>query len=98
MGARVLFQQRLPVGDRNLIVVRMNLAESEEAVAVAAVFDEGGLQGGLYPRDLGEIDVAAKLSPVCRFEIEFLNAVAADHHDPGLLRVGGVDEHFVGHC
>ena len=24
--------------------------------------------------------------------------VAAKHHDPGLLRVGGVDEHLVGHC
>jgi hypothetical protein len=31
------------------------------------------------------------------FEIEFFNAIATDHNDPGLFRVGGVDQHFVGH-
>src|ERR1700740_718821 len=32
------------VGDRDLIIVRMNFAESEEAVRVAAVIDKSGLQ------------------------------------------------------
>jgi hypothetical protein len=42
---RALFfgDQRLPVGDRNLVVVRMNFAEGEKAVPVAAVVDEAGL-------------------------------------------------------
>src|SRR5208283_1102882 len=30
-------------------------------------------------------------------EIEFLDFIPAQHHDPGLFRVGGVDQHFVGH-
>ena len=54
--------QALPVGDRDLIVVRMDFAEGEEAVPIAAVFDERGLQAGLYPDDLGEIDVAFELA------------------------------------
>jgi hypothetical protein len=35
---------------------------------------------------------------VRRLEIEFLDAVAAQHDDPGLLRVCRVDEHLIGHC
>ena len=92
-----LFNQRLPVRDRDLIIVRMDFRERQESVAIAAVIDEGGLERRLYPRDLGEIDVAAQLAAVRGLEVEFLDAVAAQHDHPGLLRVGGVDEHFVGH-
>ena len=45
--------QRLPVGDRDLVVVGMDFREGEEAVAVAAVVDEGRLQRRLDPGDLG---------------------------------------------
>ncbi len=44
MGAFVGFDQRLPVGDRNLVIIRVDFAEGQEAVPVAAIFDEGGLQ------------------------------------------------------
>jgi hypothetical protein len=97
VGAFVSLDQRLPVGDRNLVIIRMNFAEGQEAVAVAAIFDEGGLQRRFDPGDLGEIDVAAKLFALGCLEIKLFNAIAADHDDPGLLRVGGVDQHFVGH-
>ena len=99
VAMRALFarDQRLPVGDRDLIVVGMDFRERQEAVAVAAVVDEGGLERRLYARDLGEIDVAAQLAAVCGFEIEFLDPIAAQHDHPGLFRVGGVDEHLVGH-
>ncbi|WP_244443309.1 hypothetical protein [Bradyrhizobium sp. Ai1a-2] len=30
-------------------------------------------------------------------EIKFFDAIAADHDDPGLFRVGGIDQHLVGH-
>jgi hypothetical protein len=30
-------------------------------------------------------------------EIKFFDAIAADHDNPGLFRVGGIDKHFVGH-
>jgi hypothetical protein len=95
--ARLLFEERLPVGDRDLVVVGMDFAEGEETVPVAAVIDEGGLQGRFDPRNLGEIDIAAELPPSGGLEVEFLDFVAADHDDPRLLRVGGIDKHFVGH-
>jgi hypothetical protein len=97
MRAFVGFDQRLPVGDRNLIIIRMDFAEGEEAVTVAAILDEGRLQRWLYPRDLGEIDVAPQLFALGGLEIKLFDAVAANHNDPGLFRVGSIDQHFVGH-
>ena len=79
-GARValfLRDQRLPVGDRDLVVVGMDFRERQEAVAVAAVIDEGRLQRRFNPGDFGEIDVTAKLLAVSGLEVEFLDAVAA---------------------
>jgi hypothetical protein len=97
MGALVSLDQGLTVGDRDLIIVGMNFAEGEEAVAVAAIFDKGGLQGRFYPRDLGEVDIAAQLLAVGGLEIKLFDAIATDHDDPGLFRVGGIDQHLVGH-
>ena len=97
MGALVGLDQRLTVGDRDLIIVGMDFAERQEAVAVAAIFDERRLQRRLYARDLGEIDIAAELLALGGLEIKLFDAVAADHDDPGLFRVGGVDQHLVGH-
>src|SRR5947209_19537941 len=99
VAVRSLFlrDQRLPVRDRNLIVVGMDFRERQEAVAIAAVVDEGGLERRLYARDLGEIDVAAQLAAARGFKVELLDPIAAQHRHPGLLRMGGVDEHFIGH-
>ena len=97
MGALVGLNQRLTVGHRDLIVVRVDFTEGEEAVAVAAVFNERGLERGLHACDLGEIDVTAKLLALRGFEIKLFDAIAANHDNPGLLRVGRVDQHFVGH-
>jgi len=30
-------------------------------------------------------------------EIEIFNAASVEHRDPGLFRVSGVDQHFLGH-
>ena len=97
MGALVCFDQRLPIGHRNLVIVRMNFAERQEAMAVAAIFDEGCLERGFYPRDLGEIDISAQLLALGGLEIKFFDTIATDHDDPGLFRVGGIDQHLVGH-
>src|SRR3569833_1457751 len=95
--ARFLFEQGLPVGDRDLIIVGMDFREGEEAVAVAAVIDERRLERRFDARDLGEVDVTAKLLAVGALEVEFLDAIAAHNDHPGLFRMGRVDEHFVGH-
>ena len=46
VAVRALFlgDQRLSVGDRNLIVVGMDFAEGKKSVAIAAVIDESGLE------------------------------------------------------
>src|SRR5712691_436581 len=82
LGAIFLRDQRLPVGDRNLIIVGMDFGKRQEAVPVAAVIDERRLQRGFNPGDLGEIDVTAKLFAVGALEVEFLDAVAAQNHHP----------------
>jgi amino acid transporter len=97
MGAFIRLDQRLTVGDRDLIIVGMDFAEGEEAVAVAAILDERRLQRRFYPRDFGEIDIAAQLFALGGLEIKLFDAIAADHNDPGLFRVGSIDQHFVGH-
>ncbi|GAB9143170.1 MULTISPECIES: hypothetical protein [Bradyrhizobium] len=97
MGLFLGLDQRLPVGNRDLVVVGMDFAEGEEAVAVAAIFDERGLERGFDPGDLGEVDIPAQLLALRGLEIKLFDAIAADHDDPGLLRVGGIDQHLVGH-
>jgi hypothetical protein len=97
MGAFIRLDQRLAIGNRNLIIVRMDFAEGEKAVAVAAIFDEGGLQRRLYAGDLGEIDISTQLLALGGLEIKLFDAIAADHDDPGLFRMGSIDQHFVGH-
>ena len=97
MGALIGLDQRLPVGDRDLVIIGMDFAEGQETVTVAAIFDEGGLQRRFDPGDFGEIDITAKLLALGGLEIELFNAIAADHNDPGLFRVGSIDQHFVGH-
>ena len=97
LGALLFVDQRLAVGDRDLIVVGVDFAERQEAVAIAAVVDERGLQRRLDARHLRQIDVAAELLTVCGLEVEFLDAIAAQNDHPGLLGMGRVDEHFVGH-
>jgi hypothetical protein len=97
MGALVRLDQGLTIGDRNLIIVRMDFAEGEKAVTVAAILDDGSLQGWFYARDLGEVDIAAQLLALSGLEIKFFDSIAADHDDPGLFRMGGIDQHFVWH-
>ena len=60
LGQGFLFEQRLSIGDRNLIIVRMNFGEGKKTVAIAAIVDESRLEGRLDASDLGEVDIAAQ--------------------------------------
>ena len=73
--AFVFGDQRLTVGDRDLIIVGMDFAEGEKAVAVAAVIDERRLKRRFDAGYLGEIDIAADLAAVRGFKVEFLDPV-----------------------
>ena len=91
-------QQALTVGDRDLVVVGMDFAEGQEAVPPAAIFNEGGLERGLYADDLGEIDVAFKLLLGGGLDIKVVEPLAVQNHHTGFLRVCGVDKHALRHC
>ncbi len=100
LGTRLLLlhlDQALPIGHRDLVVVRVDFAEREEAVAIAAIFDERRLQAGFDPNDLGEVDVALELPARLGFDVEIFEAVTVQHHDAGFFRVAGVDEKALGH-
>ena len=86
-----------PVGDRDPVIVGVNLAESEKAVPVAAVFYKGCLQRRLDSRNFCEIDIALYLLFGGGFEIEFFETIAVDDHHPRLFGMGGVDKHALCH-
>src|SRR3569832_660044 len=83
--ARFLFEQGLPVGDRDLIIVGMDFREGEEAVAVAAVIDKRRLERRFDAGNLGEIDVTAKLLAVGALEVEFHDTKTTNNNHPGLF-------------
>ncbi len=87
----------LAIAYRDPEIVGMNLAEREETMSKAAVIDKRGLKRRLDAGDLSEVDVAFYLPLRGRFEIELFETVAAEHHNPGLFRVSGIDEHAFGH-
>jgi hypothetical protein len=95
--ARVLGEERHPVGDRNLIVIGMNFAEGEEAVAVAAELHERRLERGLHASYLGEIDVALELLLRRRLEIELVETGSVEDDHPCFLGMGGIHQHALNH-
>src|ERR1700676_5091802 len=88
---------RPPIADRDAVVIRVDLAEGQEPVSIAAVVDKGRLQRRLDPRYLCQIDVAFDLFLRGRLEIEFLETSATGHHHPGFFGVGSIDKHALGH-
>jgi len=55
--SRLFGDQRLAIGDRDLVVIRVDFAECQETVPVAAIIDEGRLKRRLDPHHLRKIDV-----------------------------------------
>jgi len=92
-----LAQQSFAVGLWDLIIIGMDFAEGQEAVAIAAVVDERRLERRFYPGDLGEIDIAFELLVLSGFEVKLLDPVPFDDRDPGLFRVARIDQHAHGH-
>ena len=97
LGGALGVERRLAVGDRNPVIVRMNFAEGEEPVPIAAIFDEGGLQRRLDARYLGKIDVALDLFLGRSLEIELFELATIEDDDPGFFRMGRVDQHALDH-
>ena len=86
-------QQGLAVLLGDLVVVGVDFAEGEEAVAIAAEVDESRLQRWFYTGDLGQVDVALDLLVIGRIKVEFLDPVTLQHRHPGFFRVARIDKH-----
>ena len=96
LGCELLVEERLPVSHRDLVIIRMNFAECEEAMAIAAVFNKRCLQRRLDARYFCQIDVAAQRFASGILIVEFFYTAISQYHHPRFLRVGGIDEHLVG--
>ncbi len=57
----LLGQQRLAVGLGDLVIIGMDFRECQKPVAIAAIFDEGGLERRLDPGHFRKVDVAGEL-------------------------------------
>ena len=90
---RFLTKQLLAVFPRDLVIVRVDFAEREEAVPVPAIFDESRLERWFYPGNFGKVDIAFELFVLGTFEIKFFDPVSLDDSDAGFFRVAGVDQH-----
>src|SRR5438067_2871278 len=71
----LLTKQRVAVRLGDLIIIGVDFAEGQEAVAVSAVIDERRLERRFYPGNLGEIDIAFELLMLSRFEVKLLDPV-----------------------
>jgi len=94
---RLMPEDRFAIGNGDLVIVRMDFAESEEAMAIAAIFHKSRLQRRFDARYFGEIDIASELFSGFSLEVKLINAIAADDHDPSFLGVRCVDQHFSSH-
>jgi hypothetical protein len=75
----------------------MDFRKGEEALAVAAIFDEGGLERRLHARDFRQVDISFKRPFRCGLEIELFDSIPVENHHPGFFRVACVYKHTFGH-
>src|SRR3546814_6926544 len=69
-------KQRVAVFLRNLVIIGVDFAKGEEAVAIAAIFDERRLQRRFDAGYLGQIDIALELLVLGGLEIKLLDSVS----------------------
>jgi len=79
-------------------VLRLDIADMEEAVAADAEIDEGGLDARLQIDDASFIDVADVRFLAGAFDIELFEESIFNDRDPAFLRLRDIDEHFAFHA
>jgi hypothetical protein len=95
--ARRFAQQPFAVCDRDAVIVRMDFAEGQETVAVAAILDERRLKRRFDAGYLREIDISFERASAGDLDVKFFQLPSVRHRDPSFLRVGGVDQHDLCH-
>ena len=92
-----LSQQRFAVGDRQLVVIGVNLRKRQEAMTVSAIVNKRSLQRRLNPRYTRQINVGFNRTAIRRFVVDFFDASIDHNHDPSFITAGRVDKHFLAH-
>src|SRR5699024_6132149 len=69
-----------------------NLLERQEAVPVAAVIDEGGLEAGLDARYATLVDIGLALFAATRLDVQIMQFLPVDDGHAQLFGLRGVDE------
>jgi len=70
-----------------------DLLQRQEAVAVAAVVDERGLEAGFDPGDPALVDVGLLLFPGRQFKVEVVEELSVDDRHAQLFALRGIDQH-----
>jgi hypothetical protein len=77
MGSIFFLEQGEAVGDRDLVIIRVDLGEGQKSMAITTIVNEGGLERRLHARNLGEVNITSQRHFIGGFEIEFLDFVTA---------------------
>ena len=77
LGGVLFVDQRLPVGVRNLVVIRMNLVERKKTVAVSTVVNKRRLERRLNPGYFGKEYASAKQFSRSRLVVKLLYAASS---------------------
>ena len=83
--------------DAGLEVVAGDFLQRQEAVALAAVFDEGRFQRGFEPGDAALVDVGLLLFLGRLFDIDVVQGLAVDDGHAQFFGLRGIDQHSL-HC
>ena len=78
-------------------VLRLDVADVEEAVAAHAKIDEGRLDAGLQVHDDAFVDVTYVVVLSGTLDVELFEPVIADDCDAALLALDGVNKHLFCH-
>src|SRR5690606_31073429 len=78
-------------------VVAGDFLQGQEAVALAAVIDEGGLEGGLQPDDAALVDVGLLLFLGGLLDVDVVQVLAIDDRHAQFFGLRGIDQHAL-HC
>jgi hypothetical protein len=77
--------------------LEVDLVERQEGGAVAAVVDEGGLEGAVHPLDDRLVDVAFDVLAGKGLDLEQIEHAVVDDGDAVLLLRRDIDQHGLGH-
>jgi hypothetical protein len=81
-------QQALPIRHGDLVVIRMDFAKGQEAVAIAAIFHKGRLQAGFYPHHFGPGRYCPSGRGVVSFQDQIRRGDCHPSPQPGFPRGG----------